>query len=128
MHNRIRRVSILLVVMTTMLGGSLVHAQSFGRALSQDVRLDWTVEQGRKGQEIAGYVYNLRDGWWASNVWLQVEALDASGNVIASNFGLVYGDVPPANRSYFEIPVPGSGAASYRVTVRTLEWRIYGPG
>ena len=128
MYNRIRRVSVLLVVMTIMLGGSLVHAQSFGRALSQDVRLDWAVEQGRKGQEIAGYVYNLRAGWWASNVQLQVEALDASGAVIGSTLGLVFGDVPPANRSYFEIPVPGSGAASYRVTVRTLDWRIYGPG
>jgi hypothetical protein len=128
MHNGIRRVIVLLMVMTTMLGGSLVHAQSFGRALSQDVRLDWAVAQGHKGREIAGYVYNLRGGWWASNVRLQVEALDASGDVIGSTSGLVFGDVPPANRSYFEIPVPGSGAASYRVTVRTLDWRIYGPG
>ena len=116
----------MLVVMTTMLGGALAHAQNFGRALSQDVRLDWTVAQGRNGQEIAGYVYNLRGGWWASNVRLQVEALDASGHVIGSNVGFVFGDVPPANRSYFEIPVPVSGAASYRVTVRTLDWRTYG--
>jgi hypothetical protein len=127
MYIRIRRVSVLLVVMTTMLGGSLVHAQSFGRDLSQEIRLDWAVAQGRKGPEIAGYVYNLRDGWWASNVRLQVEALDTSGTVIGSNLGLVFGDVPPANRSYFEIPVPASGAASYRVTVRTLDWRLYTP-
>jgi hypothetical protein len=60
-------------------------------------------------------------------VRLQVEALDASGNVIGSTLGFVFGDVPPANRSSFEIPLPGSGAASYRVTVRTLDWRIYGP-
>jgi hypothetical protein len=33
------------------------------------------VAQGRKGPDIAGYVYGLRGGWWASNVRLQIEAL-----------------------------------------------------
>jgi len=61
-----------------------------------------------------------RNGWRASNVRLQVEALDVSGNVGGPNLGFVFGDVPPANRSYFEIPVSGGGVASYRVTVRTL--------
>jgi hypothetical protein len=42
--------------------------------------------------------------------------------------GDVFGDVPPADRLYFEISVPSSGAASYRVTVRTLDWRGYGGG
>jgi hypothetical protein len=127
MYNRIRRASVLLVVMWSILGDSLVHAQSFGRALSQDVRLDWVVAQEGKRSEIAGYVYNLRDGYWASNVRLQVEALDASGTVLGSNAGFVAGDVPPANRSYFEILVPVRGAASYRVTVQNLDWRTYGP-
>src|SRR5258708_27348488 len=98
MYTRIRRVSVLLVVMTTILGGGLAHAQNFGKALNEDIRLDWTVAQGRKGQEIAGYIYNLRGGWWAANVRLEVEALDALGNVIGSNLGFVFGDVPPENR------------------------------
>jgi hypothetical protein len=127
MDTHILRVSVLLLILTTMPVGSLAHAQNFGHDPNQDVRLDWAVAQGRKGQEIAGYVYNLRDGYWAADVRLEVEALDASGNVIGSNSGFVFGNVPSANRSYFEIPVPGSGAASYRVTVQTLDWRIYGP-
>lgn len=56
MYTRIRRVSVLLVVITTILGGDFAHAQNFGKALNEDVRLDWTVAQGRKGQEIAGYI------------------------------------------------------------------------
>jgi hypothetical protein len=118
----------LLLGLMTMPVGNLAHAQNFGHDPNQDVRLDWAVVQGRRGPEVAGYVYNLRDGDWVANVRLQVEALDASGTVIGSNLGFVLGDVPPANRSYFEIPLPGSGAASYRVTVRTLDWRSYGHG
>jgi hypothetical protein len=126
MYSRILRVGVLLLGLTTMPAGSLAHAQSFGYA--PNVRLDWAVAQGRKGPEIAGYVYNLRDGYWAANVRLQIEALDASGNVIGSRLGSVFGQVPPSDRSYFEIPVPISGAASYRVTVQTLDWRSYGGG
>jgi hypothetical protein len=122
------RVSLLLLVLTTTPAGSLAHAQNFGHELEQDVRLDWKVAHGRKGPHIAGYLYNLHGGYWASNMRLQVEALDASGNVIGSRVGDVFGDVPPADRLYFEISVPSSGAASYRVTVRTLDWRGYGGG
>lgn len=128
MYTRILRVSVLLLVLATMPAGSLAHAQNFGHDPNPDVRLDWKVAQGRKGPDIAGYLYNLRGGYWASNVRLQVEALDGSGNVIGSHLGYVFGDVPPSDRLYFEIPVPISGAASYRVTVRTLDWRGYGGG
>jgi hypothetical protein len=119
---------VLLLVLMTMPTGSLARAQNFGRDPRQDVRLDWTVAQGREEPEIAGCVYNLRDGYWAANVQLQVEALDASGNIIGSRWGSVFGLVPPSGRSYFEIPVPIVGAASYRVTVRTLDWRSFGAG
>jgi len=124
MDNRIRTVSVLLAVMMTMLGGGLAHAQSFGKALSEDIRLDWSVARGARGR--TSQVISITSA--AANVRLQVEALDASGNVIGSNSGFVFGNVPPANRSYFGIPVPGSGASSYRVTVQTLDWRMYRRG
>jgi hypothetical protein len=71
---------------------------------------------------------NLRDGYWACNVRLQVEALDASGNVIGSNLGFVFGDVPTRESLVLRDPGPRQRAASYRVTVRTLDWRSYGTG
>jgi hypothetical protein len=58
---------------------------------------------------------------------LQVEALDASGQAVGSTTGFVFGDVPPSDRSYFEIKAPDR-AASYRVTIQTFAWRAYGAG
>ncbi len=46
---------------------------------------------------------------------------------MGSTTGFVFGDVPPSDRSYFEVKAPAK-AASYRVTVQTFSWRTYGAG
>ena len=94
--------------------------------LESYLRLDWTVEQSKKGPRISGYAYNERD-MWASSIQLLVEALDASGQVTGSTSASLYGSVPPRNRTSFEVPAPPAGS-SYRVTVRSVEWRGYGGG
>jgi hypothetical protein len=119
---------LLLLVLTGMPAGSLARAQNFGQDLNRDVRLEWSVTEGRKEPAIAGYLNNLRDGYVASHVRLQVEALDGSGHVIGARAAYVSGDVPPGDRVYFEVPVPVKGAAGYRVTVRALDWRGCGAG
>ncbi len=76
---------------------------------------------------VSGYVYNQRAGSYAVSVRLLVEALDGSGQVVGSTIGYVLGEVPPSNRSYFEIKAPAK-AASYRVTIESFAWRAYGAG
>jgi hypothetical protein len=59
---------------------------------------------------------------------LRVEGTDSEdrrGRPVMS--GYVLGDVPPSNRSYFEIKAPAK-AASYRVTIASFAWRSYGAG
>jgi hypothetical protein len=56
-----------------------------------------------------------------------VDALDGAGQVTGSTVGYVLGEVPPSNRSYFEIKAPAK-AASYRVTIESFAWRAYGAG
>ncbi|HEY7652350.1 MAG TPA: hypothetical protein VIG07_05975 [Methylomirabilota bacterium] len=109
-------------------GAGAVAAQGFSRPAEADLRLEWAGSEDRRGRPlVSGYVYNQRAGSYAVSVQLLVEALDASGQVVGSTRGLVLGDVPPSNRSYFEIRAPAK-AASYRVTIQSFSYRTYGTG
>ena len=121
-------VTIALAAAFAAAGVGPAGAQSFGRPTDVDLRLEWTASEDRRGRPVvSGYIYNLRGGTYATSVRLLVEALDASGATVGSTAGFVFGDVPPSDRSYFEIKAPPR-AASYRVTVQTFSWRTYGAG
>jgi hypothetical protein len=121
-----RRWALLALLILGGAGGA--GAQGFGRPAEADLRLEWAASEDRRGRPIvSGYVYNQRAGSYATGVRLLVEALDASGQAVGSTGGLVFGDVPPSGRSYFELKAP-TGAASYRVTIQTFSWRTYGAG
>src|SRR5436309_3559341 len=77
-------------------------------------RLEWA----RDGRKVEGYVYN-RTSRYAAKMRLLVEGLDASGKVTAAT-GTWVTDVPPNNRSYFQVAVPD--APSYRVTIVSYSW------
>lgn len=55
---------------------------------------------------------------------LQIERLDASGQVIGDSTVWVLGGVPKDGRAYFGAPVPE--AASYRVQVLSFDWTCDG--
>ncbi len=117
-----------LLVLLLLAGAAPARGQVFGRPTEADLRVEWTATEDRRGRPVvSGYVYNLRGGSFASGVLLLVEALDGSGQVVGSTTGSVVGDIPPSDRSYFEIKAPAK-AASYRVTVRSSAWRTYGAG
>jgi hypothetical protein len=123
----IGRAAALLTLLIASSAG-VASAQVFGRSTEQDVRLEWTAREDRRGRPVVtGYLYNQRAGSYATSVRLLVEALDASGQVAGSTTGFVFGDVPPSDRSYFEVKAPAK-TASYRVTIQTLSWRTYGAG
>jgi len=110
------------------LGASVATAQVQTRSVDGDLRVEATGSEDRRGRPVvSGYVYNQRAGSYAVSVRLLVEALDGSGQVLGSTIGYVLGDVPPSNRSYFEIKAPAK-AASYRVTIASFTWRAYGAG
>ncbi|MFI5373601.1 MAG: hypothetical protein ACHQ8D_03070 [Candidatus Rokuibacteriota bacterium] len=118
--------ALLALLMASSAGGA--GAQVLGRPTEQDLRLEWVAGEDRRGRPVVtGYIYNQRAGSYATSVRLLVEALDASGQVAGSTSGLVFGDVPPSDRSYFEIKAPAR-AGSYRVTVQAFSWRTYGAG
>jgi len=91
------------------------------------LRVDGIAQEVKRGKpRLTGYLNNPRD-LWATRVLLQVETLDDARRVIGSTLAPVYGDVPPRNRSYFDVALAATGA-NYRVTVRTVDWRGYGAG
>ena len=105
-------------------GAAPTPAQALGATATVDprIRLDWEVGATRGGRPvIQGYVYNDY-GRPASDVRLLVEALDASGAVIARHVGFIRGVVQLNDRAYFELPIQTPGA-SYRLSVTALDWK-----
>jgi hypothetical protein len=124
----IRRAAVTIALLALVAAAGPAGAQVLGRPADGDLRLEWTAAEDRRGRPIvSGYIYNLRGGTYATSVRLLVEALDASGATVGSTSGFVFGDVPPSDRSYFEIKAPPR-AASYRVSIQTFSWRSYGAG
>ena len=77
-------------------------------------RLEWS----KDGRKVDGYVYN-QTSRHAAKMNLLVEGVDGSGKVVAAIRTWV-ADVPPNNRSYFEVAVPD--APSYRITIVSYNW------
>ena len=109
-------------------GGGAAWAQGFGSAAPERfVRVEAEGGQGRSGRPIVrGYVHNDY-GVAAGRVLLQVETIDASGQVVARSLVPADGTVPGFGRLYFEGPVSAAGAR-YRVTVYYYEWLHRGGG
>ena len=84
-----------------------------------------TDKLSRRGPAVSGWLYNDKTVA-VSNVRLQVDVLDASGEVVASAEGWIYGNVPGRGRAYFFVVVPRLGG-SYRVTVLRFDRLEMGP-
>ena len=82
-------------------------------------RLEWQVVPTARGPVVEGFVYNT-SALIADRMRLQIEQLDASGNVVGSTTTWVLGGVPPNNRTWFRTPVPA--AANYRVEILSFDW------
>jgi len=80
-------------------------------SLDRVFRLEWSKE----GQKLSGYVHNLTSRY-AARMRLRVEGVDASGNIVATHRTWVP-DVPPNNRTFFEVKV--GDAAAYRITIES---------
>ncbi len=120
--------TVVLAALLLGMGVGVARAQVQAGSVDGDLRVEWIGSEDRRGRPVvSGYVYNQRAGAYAVSVRLRVEALDGSGQVAGSTIGYVLGEVPPSNRSYFEIKAPAKGT-SYRVTIESFAWRAYGAG
>jgi len=81
--------------------------------------IEWgTAQNARHEPLIAGYVTN-KAGGGVNHIRMQVEALDANGQVIETETALAPGYVGGFGRTYFEVPLKKEGV---RYRVRVLSW------
>jgi hypothetical protein len=124
---KVLRALVLAVAISLMVGPAVAPAAaaSVPSGIDARIRLDWEAGVTRRGKPvIRGYVINDH-GRPAADVRLLVESLDGSGAVVARAIGFVTGVVQFNDRAYFEVPLR-TPAASYRVTVISLDWRAGG--
>ena len=87
--------------------------------------VEWGTAQNAKSEPlIAGYVTN-KAGGGVNNIRMQVETLDANGQVVETETALAPGYVGGFGRTYFEVPLKKPGVG-YRVKV--LSWDPAGSG
>ena len=114
------RLALMLAAVVAIAAGSAAAANYAQETLDRYFRLEYEVAQSSTRPVVSGYVYNLNPGTPAERMRLSIEALDGSGNVVATSSTWVLGNVPPGNRAYFSAPV--APAASYRVQVQSFDW------
>jgi hypothetical protein len=116
MLHAIRALAAVLAI--ALLTGSAAGGEPV--AAGTDFRAEADLDQiSRRGPAVSGWLYNDR-GYGVSNVRLRVEVLDATGGVLATGEGWLYGNVPGRNRAYFFVTVPRRGEG-YRVTVLSFD-------
>ena len=120
--------ALLLALMLGACGGPVTQVRETGMAASfMDGRfqVEWGTAQTRQGQPlIAGYITNTRGGG-VNNLRVQVQTLDAQGQVIDTVTALAPGYVGGFGRIYYEVPLEKTGPG-YRVSV--LSWDPAGNG
>ena len=114
------RLALMLAAVVAIAAGSAAAANYAQETLDRYFRLEYEVAHSSTRPVVSGYVYNLNPGTPAERMRLSIEALDGSGNVVATSSTWVLGNVPPGNRAYFSAPV--APAASYRVQVQSFDW------
>ena len=88
-------------------------------------QVTWETTQTKKGSPlITGYVQDTR-GNGVANIRVQVDTLDAQGQVIAIATGLARGYVGGFSRTSFEVPLEKTGIG-YRVSI--ISWDAAGNG
>src|SRR5262245_63395281 len=112
----IRALAVILAI--ALLTGTAVAGEPVTAGV--DFRADADFDTlSRRGPAVSGWLYNDR-GYGVSNVRLRVDVMDATGGVLTTGEGWLYGNVPARNRAYFFVVVPRRGE-TYRVTVMSFD-------
>ena len=115
---------LLAVGLTLVLGGVVARPQAAPKdrwPADQFFRIDAKPYQMKSGQlGIWGYVYSL--AYQNARVRLEIEGLDAQGNVLGYQAVNVDEVVPVRSRAYFDAPVRIPGAVSARAFILWYDW------
>jgi hypothetical protein len=114
------RALVILATTATILGTAT--AASAQTALANDespFRFQFEQTASPRGLAVEGYVHNALP-WRITNVRVQVDSLDATGTLLASDSGWVLGNVAAGGRGYFYVPV-SARAATYRPSVQRFD-------
>jgi hypothetical protein len=76
--------------------------------------------QKRGRTVVSGYVHNLK--YQHARVRLEIEGLDAQGNVVGIQPGFVDNVVPVGSRAYFEVPGVIPSAVTYKAYILWYDW------
>jgi hypothetical protein len=118
-------VTLLLVVGLTLgLGGTVPRTDAAPKdrwPADQYFRVDSQTFQMKNGQlGVWGYVNSL--AWQHAKVRLEVEGLDAQGNVLGYQTVSVDSTVPLRGRAYFEAPLRIPGAVNAKTYILWYDW------
>jgi hypothetical protein len=120
--------ALLLVLTLGACSGPVTQVRGPGLAASFTegrFQVEWQTAQSKEGRPlIAGYITNTRGGG-VTNLRLQVQTLDAQGQVAGTATALAPGYVGGFGRIYFEVPLEKTGPG-YLVSV--LSWDPAGSG
>ena len=114
------RVTVSLLAVLLLIPAAVSAQPYVMQGTERYFRVDASPGQGSRGPVVNGYVYNTH-GHTADKVWLTVEALDNSGNVVGTSRSPLLGSIPNGGRTYFEVPAP-PGGTTYRTRVTFFEW------
>jgi hypothetical protein len=114
-----RLLLVLGMLVTTVAGPVVSHAQTAAGDEPSQFRFEFQQTESPRGLAVEGWAYNGLP-WHITNVRVRVESVDRKGTVIASAAGWVLGNVNAGGRGYFYVPV-SSPAPAYRVSVQSFD-------
>jgi len=121
-HRNVLEISVGLALvlglgLTTLLPGNAPRPAG-AQAPAQPFRVNFTARPDGDAARITGDVYNA-DAKPVDDVHLRIIELDISGYAMASYVEPLLGMVPASGSAHFDVRVPNSDAASYRVIVES---------
>ena len=117
-------IGLAAVLLTASVSGATVSYSQ--ESLDQRFKIEFQVSPGPAQRVLSGYVYGQYSGISVNHMQLEIERLDANGQVIGRSTTWVLGEVPPGNRAYFTARV--EPADSYRVRILSFDWIGRGSG
>ena len=124
MRRQVMRALLPIFGLAVLLGGAVPRPEAAPKdrfASDHFFRVDAQPFQMKNGQlGVWGYVYSL--AYQNARVGLEIEGLDAQGNVLGYQSVPVDELVPVRSRAYFQAPVRIPGAVSARAFILWYDW------
>lgn len=119
-HRRVVGLLLAVGLILGLTGPPLAAAPADRWPVEGKFRVETQTFQKNGRTAVGGYVYNLT--YQHARVRLEIEGLDAQGNVLGIQPGFVDDVVPLTSRVYFEVPGRIPGAVAYKAYILWYDW------